>query len=55
MAKEITMDIVPGFDFIIEEGQKIGQFVMRPVIYPDFVDSFGKERESGAFGSTGDK
>lgn len=43
------------FPFTIEEGQKIGQFVMRSVIYPDFVDSFGKERESGAFRSTGDK
>jgi dUTP pyrophosphatase len=41
--------------FTIEEGQKIGQFVMRPVIYPEFVENFEKEREDGAFGSTGDR
>lgn len=37
----------------IKEGQKIGQLVVRPVIYPDFVDSLGEERGDGAFGSTG--
>ncbi len=41
--------------FVIEEGQKIGQFVVRPVIYPEFVENLGKERGSNAFGSTGDK
>jgi dUTP pyrophosphatase len=41
--------------YTIEEGQKIGQFVMRPVIYPDFVENLGNERGSGGFGSTGDR
>ena len=41
-------------DFVINAGEKIGQFVVRPVIYAEFVDDFGeKERGSGAFGSTG--
>lgn len=39
----------------VEKGQKIGQFVVRPVIYAQFVDSLGEEREDGAFGSTGDR
>lgn len=42
--------------FDIEKGQKIGQLVMRPVIYPEFVDEKDwddNERGSGAFGSTG--
>ena len=37
----------------IKAGQKIGQFVVRPVIYAQFVDSLGDERNDGAFGSTG--
>lgn len=37
----------------IKAGEKIGQLVVRPVIYADFVDELGDERESGAFGSTG--
>lgn len=37
----------------IKAGEKIGQFVVRPVIYADFVDSLGDEREDHAFGSTG--
>jgi dUTP pyrophosphatase len=41
--------------FTIEAGQKIGHFVMRPVLYPEVVEGFGKEREDGAFGSTGDR
>jgi len=39
--------------FVIERGTKIGQLVVRPVIYADFVEELGDERESGAFGSTG--
>ena len=42
-------------DFTIREGTKIGQLVMRPVIYPDFVEDLKDDRGSGAFGSTGDK
>lgn len=40
-------------DFIVNIGDKIGQFVVRPVIYADFVDSLGEERGSNGFGSTG--
>lgn len=39
----------------VEEGQKIGQFVVRPVIYAEFVNNLGEERNDGAFGSTGDR
>lgn len=39
--------------FEISKGMKIGQFVVRPVIYADFVESLGDERGEGAFGSTG--
>lgn len=39
--------------FIINAGEKIGQFVVRPVIYADFVKELGEERNSDAFGSTG--
>lgn len=39
----------------IESGTKVGQLVIRPVIYADFVEDLGEEREAGAFGSTGDK
>ena len=39
--------------FEIKVGMKIGQFVVRPVIYADFVESLGDERGDGAFGSTG--
>lgn len=37
----------------IKAGQKIGQIVIRPVIYAEFVDELGSERGDGAFGSTG--
>ena len=37
----------------IEKGQKIGQIVVRPVVYCEFVDELGTERKDGAFGSTG--
>ena len=37
----------------IKAGEKIGQFVVRPVIYADFVDDLGDEREDHGFGSTG--
>ena len=39
--------------FDITEGMKIGQIVVRPVVYVDFVDSLGDDRNDGAFGSTG--
>ncbi len=37
----------------IKAGEKIGQLVVRPVIYAEFVDELGEERKDGAFGSTG--
>lgn len=40
-------------EFVINAGDKIGQFVVRPVIYADFVEELGDERGDGAFGSTG--
>lgn len=41
-------------DFSIKAGEKIGQFVMRPVIYPEFVTDFNEDsRGSNGFGSTG--
>ena len=40
--------------FKISAGDKIGQFVVRPVIYADFVEEFDdNERGSDGFGSTG--
>lgn len=42
-------------DFEIKTGDKIGQFVVRPVIYAEFVDELGEERNTGAFGSTGNR
>lgn len=41
------------FDYEIKAGEKIGQFVVRPVIYADFVTDLGEARNSGAFASTG--
>lgn len=40
-------------EFYIEAGQKVGQLVVRPVLYVEYVDSLGDERGDGAFGSTG--
>lgn len=37
----------------IKAGEKVGQLVVRPVIYADFVTELGDERGIGAFGSTG--
>lgn len=41
-------------DYEIKAGDKIGQFVVRPVIYADFVESIDEEsRGDNGFGSTG--
>jgi dUTP pyrophosphatase len=37
----------------INAGEKIGQLVVRPVIYAEFVDELGDERKDNGFGSTG--
>lgn len=39
--------------FTISPGMKVGQLVIRPVIYADFVEDLGENRNTGAFGSTG--
>lgn len=38
---------------VFTAGEKIGQIVIRPVIYAEFVDELGEERKNSAFGSTG--
>lgn len=38
----------------VAKGTRIGQLVVLPVIYADFVDRLNKARGSGAFGSTGE-
>ena len=40
-------------DFTVLAGEKIGQFVVRPVIYATFVDELPDERNANGFGSTG--
>lgn len=40
--------------FFIPIGFKVGQIVVRPVVYAEFVEDLGEDREDGAFGSTGD-
>lgn len=37
----------------IENGDRIGQLVIMPVVIADFVTDLGEERGTGAFGSTG--
>ena len=37
----------------IKKGQKVGQLVIRPVIYAEFVEDLGENRGSAGFGSTG--
>lgn len=39
--------------FEIKKGEKIGQFVVRPVIYVDFVETLDNTRGENGFGSTG--
>lgn len=39
--------------YTFKAGEKIGQFVVRPVIYADFVDTLPNERGGLGFGSTG--
>lgn len=43
-------------DLVIKKGEKVGQLVIRPVIYADFVETIDEEaRGTGAFGSTDKK
>jgi dUTP pyrophosphatase len=39
--------------YFIDSGDRIGQLVVTPVVIADFVTDTGKERGTGAFGSTG--
>lgn len=39
---------------LLQEGIRIGQLVVQPVVLADFVTELGEEREEGAFGSTGE-
>lgn len=39
--------------FAVRDGDRIGQLVVTPVVIADFVTEKGKERGTGAFGSTG--
>lgn len=43
-------------DYTLKTAEKVGQLVIRPVIYADFIDSKNwqyDERNDGSFGSTG--
>lgn len=40
-------------DIHIKQGEKVGQLVVRPVVYAEFVESLGEERGENAFGSSG--
>lgn len=44
---------VSGEPYQIEEGDRIGQLVIMPVVIADFIDYDIKERGDGAFASTG--
>ena len=39
-------------DYFVNDGDRIGQLVILPVVLADFVSELGKDRGSGAFGST---
>lgn len=39
--------------YLIEEGDRIGQLVITPVVLAEFVTDLGDERGTGAFASTG--
>lgn len=38
---------------VLEEGERIGQLVIVPIVVADFVTERGEARGNGAFGSTG--
>ena len=42
-------------DYFIEAGTKVGQLVVRPVVYVDLVETLGDERGENWKGSTGTK
>lgn len=38
--------------FCYEKGQRLGYIEVSPVVYPEYVEYLGDERNDGAFGST---
>lgn len=40
-------------DYIVKNGDRIGQLVVMPVVVADFVTETGEERGAAGFGSTG--
>lgn len=44
---------VSDLPYTFKKGEKVGQLVCRPIIYPEFVEVLGEERGDAGFGSTG--
>lgn len=44
---------VSNFEHLLKKDTRIGQLIITPVIIADFIFEHGKERDRGAFGSTG--
>ena len=40
-------------DKFFAEGSRLAYLIVYPIVYPDFVEEYGDERNDGAFGSTG--
>ena len=45
---------VSGRIHTIQEGARVGQLIIMPVVIADFVSGLGEERGTGGFGSTGE-
>ena len=51
-AHALVMNITDN-DYTFSKGEKVGQLVVRPVVYAEFVEELGDERGDAGFGSTG--
>ena len=51
-AHALVMNITDS-DYYFSKGDKVGQIVVRPVIYAEFVRDLGDSRGDAGFGSTG--
>lgn len=40
-------------EFKINEGDRVGQLIIMPIVICDFVDNLGEERKDNGFGSSG--
>ena len=40
-------------DKFFSKGSRLAYLIVYPIVYPDFVEEYGDERNDGAFGSTG--